>query len=188
MNHISYYWCRTKTRLGSLFLIFFAFHTRARTSTHTLRRASIRWLTWNKLINWRYYNKAIFACLYETIQRVLLMLIEYDLFPYLAKIKYQWRVWYHHFHRKLRKLMNKIYDLLIHFFIFIIWYGQNLLNFLHIPLTDLLVYCQLPNLSPIALVLFSEYVSDADIKFLGTTSFSQCELNRPEVFFDGLDY
>lgn len=135
------------------------------------------------LVHWRQDNEALFVSLYETIHRVVFILIISDLLPNALQIKANSRVTNHHLETKFSYFWCKVYYLLCHGFITI----ANRKSILY-------VVCYLPNLrvrqslsqylSPIRLVSLPKHTFHGIVNLIQTRNLDQGHVCRLEVFLN----
>lgn len=143
------------------------------------------WLCcWVHSIYGRQNGVALFVCLDEAVKALLFVLVEVYSLAYVTDVKEEGRVRNHHLQRHLPELFDKFNDLLISVFIFIICYGQYALYFSHQIFAELLINDLWQDLSPIALVLFPQYVRYTLVKFVTACCVPYGCFYWPEMLFN----
>lgn len=182
MFKITYYWCALqlyfgggftidKTSIGSRCLtnLFIAEVLVVFLFIWFIRCYSV--LSWDKLVDWGKYAKAVFIIFDEPIHAILLMLTKFHFLSDLLAVENEGRVRYHHLQSHFTTFHDEINHLLIKVFTFIVCNQENTLNFLHDLITHLLAYHFIQYFPPIALVLLPEHIGDCKVYPLATRCF-----------------
>jgi hypothetical protein len=132
-------------------------------------------------------DETLIASLDEPIKTVVAALIEGHLLPDGPQIHQQGRLRNDHLQGNLAKFANKVNNLLVDLFVFVVSDCENSLNSLHQWVAKFVIEHFCANLPPITLILLAKNIWNAGVELIRFGRLPDTALHRQEMRLDLLD-